>query len=203
MRTIATLATAVSAVGASLAWGRPPGETPGKTPGKTGCGPPPGQTGPGHTGPGQTGPGQTGPGRTGPGQTGPGQTGCERAGGRPGRPRVRGLAIAPSSFRATAGRRTSVARRGGVRVSYTVSETSTARFTVERVKRRAGAAAVRRTKLRGSFRHGAVRGRNSLRFTGHVRGRALAAGRYNLVLKVTDLTGERSRAQRARFRILR
>jgi hypothetical protein len=116
---------------------------------------------------------------------------------------VRALAIAPSSFHAVAGRHASVARRGGVRVSYAVSETGTARFTVERVRHRANAAGVRRIRLRGAFRQGALRGRNTLRFTGHLRGRALAPGRYNLVLRVTDLTGDSSRVQRARFRIIR
>lgn len=116
---------------------------------------------------------------------------------------MRALTIAPTSFRVLAGRRASVARRGGVRVSYAVSETGTARFTVERVRRRADAAGMRRVKLRGSFRHGSLRGRNALRFTGHLRGRALAPGHYNLVLRVTDLTGDRSNAQRVRFRILK
>jgi hypothetical protein len=84
-------------------------------------------------------------------------------------------------------------------VSYVVSEAGTARFTIERVS---NAARVRRIKLRGCFRHGAVGGRNKLRFTGHLRGRALEAGRNNLVVRVTDLTGERSRAKRTRFRVL-
>jgi hypothetical protein len=109
----------------------------------------------------------------------------------------------PSSFHAVAGRRASVARRGGVRVVYRVSEAGTARFTVERVRRRANAAGLHRIKLSGSFRHGALRGRNTLRFTGHLRGGALEAGRYDLVLRVTDLTGERSRVKRTAFWILR
>jgi hypothetical protein len=75
-----------------------------------------------------------------------------------------------------------------------VSEAGTARFTI----RQRG----RRTKLPGSFRHGGVRGRNELRFTGHLGGSALAPGRYILVVRVVDLTGDRSRAKRTRFRIL-
>jgi hypothetical protein len=203
MRTTATLAMAVSAVAASLAWGQTPGPPPGQTPGQTGCRPPPGHTGPGQTGPGQTGPGQTGPGQTGPGQTGPGQTGCPTRRGRPGRPVVRRLRIAPRRFEALTGRRASIARRGGVRVSYVVSETGTARFTIERLERRGSAARLYRTTLRGSFRHGAVRGRNKLRFSGHLRGRALTPGRYNLVVRVVDLTGDRSAAKSTGFRVLR
>jgi hypothetical protein len=198
---MAVIGTTVIAVCASTSWA----QLPGQTAGQTGCGPPPGQTGPGQTGPpAQTGPpGETGPpGQTGPGQTGPGQTGCANRPGRPGRPRVRGLRIAPTSFHVLAGRRASVARRAGVRVIYVVSEAGTARFTIERLRRVGNAARLSRFKLRGSFRHGAVGGRNKLRFTGHLHGRALEPGRYNLVVRVTDLTGERSRAKRTRFRVL-
>jgi hypothetical protein len=110
---------------------------------------------------------------------------------------VRRLRLAPQSFAALAGRRASVARRAGARVSYAVSETGTARFTVERL--RGGD----RVKLRGAFRYGAVRGRNALRFTGYLRGRALAPGRYNLAVRVVDLTGDRSATRRTRFRIIK
>ena len=75
-----------------------------------------------------------------------------------------------------------------------VSEAGTARFTIRRLSSR--------TKLPGSFRYGAVRGRNELRFTGHLGGRVLAPGRYTLVVRVVDLTDDRSRAKRTSFRIL-
>jgi hypothetical protein len=88
--------------------------------------------------------------------------------------------VAPSSFHSVAGQRATVARHGGVRVVYRVSETGTAHFTVERLQRRANAAGVRRITLAGSFRHGALRGRSTLRFTGHLRGGALAPGRDDL-----------------------
>jgi hypothetical protein len=109
---------------------------------------------------------------------------------------VRQLRLTPKSFRVLTGRRASVARRVGARVSYALSEAGTARFTIERLRGR-------RTKLRGSFRHGAVRGRNKLRFTGHLSGRGLAPGRYNLVVRVADLVGDRSRPKRTSFRIFR
>jgi hypothetical protein len=81
-----------------------------------------------------------------------------------------------------------------VRVSFVVSEAGTALFTIRRLGNR--------VKLPGSFRYGAVRGRNELRFTGHLGGRVLAPGRYILVVRVVDLTRDRSRAKRTRFRIL-
>jgi hypothetical protein len=110
---------------------------------------------------------------------------------------VRRLRLAPQSFAALPGRRASVARRVGARVSYGVSETGTARFTVERL--RGG----HRIKLRGAFRYGAVRGRNVLLFTGYLRGRVLAPGRYDLAVRVADLTGDCSATKRTGFRILR
>jgi hypothetical protein len=101
--------------------------------------------------------------------------------------------VTPKSFDVVPGRRTSIGRRAGAKVIYSVSEAGTARFTVKRLGRRG--------KVLGSFRYGAVRGRNALRFTGHLRRRALAPGRYVLVVRVVDLTGDRSRAKRIRFRI--
>lgn len=101
--------------------------------------------------------------------------------------------MTPKSFDVVPGRRTSIGRRGGAKVIYSVSEAGTARFTIRRLGRHG--------KVLGSFRYGAVRGRNALRFTGHLRGRALAPGRYVLVVRVADLTGDRSHAKRIRFRI--
>ena len=52
--------------------------------------------------------------------------------------------------------------------------------------------------LVGSFTHGDHAGKNRVRFTGRLRGRALNAGRY--VLRATaTLAGQRSRAITARF----
>jgi hypothetical protein len=81
----------------------------------------------------------------------------------------------------------------GAKVIYSVSEAGTARFTVRRLGRHG--------KVLGSFRYGAVRGRNALRLTGHLPRRALALGRYVLVVRVVDFAGDRSRAKRIRFRI--
>lgn len=79
------------------------------------------------------------------------------------------------------------------KVIFSVSEAGTARFTVRRLGHRA--------KVLGSFRYGVVSGRNALRLTGHLRRRALAPGRYVLVMRVVDLAGDRSHAKRIRFRI--
>ena len=215
----ASLLSAVTALGAGTGWAQDPGQTP--PPGET---PPPGQTLPSHFPgqngcppffpglppgqlPGQTGqppwvpPGQTGPGQTGPGQTGPGSNGCQNNPGH--RPFVRRFVIAPNDFSVRGGGRASVSRRRGARVRFTTSETGTARFTVDRLRNSGGCHCLLRKRLHGSFRYGAVRGKNTLRFTGRLRGHRLAAGRYALVINVVDLDGDSSRAKRARFRIRR
>jgi hypothetical protein len=92
----------------------------------------------------------------------------------------------------------SVSARAGARITYVASEAGTARFTVaRRVRKR------HQVRLPGSFAHGAVKGRNVVRFTGQLDGRALAPGRYTLKVRLVDLTGDVSRAGSARFRIVR
>jgi hypothetical protein len=215
----ASLVSAVTLLGAGASWAQdpgqttPPGETPppGQTPpshfpGQNGCPPffpglPPGQV------PGQTGrppwvpPGQTGPGQTGPGRTGPGSNGCQNNPGH--RPFVSKFVIAPNDFSAPSDGRASVSRRRGARVRFTTSETGTARFTVDRLRKSDSCHCLKRKRLHGSFRYGAVRGKNTLRFTGRLRGHPLAPGRYALAIKIVDLDGDRSRAKHTRFRILR
>jgi hypothetical protein len=209
----ASLLSAVTALSAGTGWAHDLGQAP--PPGET---PPPGQTPPSHF-PGENGcppflpglppgqlPGQTGqppwvpPGQTRPGQTGPGSNGCQNNPGH--RPFVRGFMIAPHEFSARGGGRASVSRRGA-RVRFTTSETGTARFTVDRLGNSAGCDCQQRERLRGSFRYGAVSGKNTLRFTGRLRGHRLAAGRYALVINVVDLDGDSSRAKRAQFVIRR
>lgn len=111
--------------------------------------------------------------------------------------------------------RASVGRKAGARIIYVVSEAGTARFTVVRVLKgrrahgrcvshnasRRGKKCKRHVTLPGSFSHGAVAGRNKLRFTGHLNGRPLAPGRYKLAITVVDMTGDRSRTKHAGFGI--
>ena len=191
----ALLVTVATAAGTAIAVAGPPGKTPGHTPGQTGC--PNGK--PGHT------PGKTPrpkphkprhkPRKT-PGHT-PGQTGCPKPGGKKGRPVIKRVRVKPVKFRVVK-HTGSVSARSGARITYVASEAGTARFTVaRRVRKR------HHVHLPGSFSHGAVRGRNVLRFTGRLDGRALAPGRYTLKVRLVDLTGDVSRAGSARFRIVR
>ena len=183
-----------TAAGTAVALAGPPGKTPGHTPGHT-----PGQTGcpngkPGHT-PGKPGhtPGKT-PGHT-PGHT-PGQTGCPKPGGKKGPPVIKRVKVKPAKFRVVK-HTGSVSAHAGARITYVASEAGTARFTVaRRVRKR------RHVHLPGSFSHGAVKGRNVLRFTGRLDGRALAPGRYTLKVRLVDLTGDVSRTGSASFHIV-
>jgi hypothetical protein len=56
--------------------------------------------------------------------------------------------------------------------------------------------------VRGSFSQVAQAGSNGFRFTGRLRGRKLALGRYRLVLAAKDAAGNKSKAKRAKFRIV-
>jgi hypothetical protein len=134
-------------------------------------------------------------------------------------PRLTGLALAPGSFRAAARGGPLAARAPiGTRIFYTLSETATVTFGVERgvIGRRVGGRCVRRTRanrarrrclrfvrLRGSFRHTGGAGQNGVRFTGRLRGRKLAVGSYKLVAVARDPAGNRSVTRKRNFRIVR
>jgi hypothetical protein len=58
-------------------------------------------------------------------------------------------------------------------------------------------------RVRGSFVHQGSAGLNRFRFSGRLRNRKLAVGRYRLVAVATDAAGNRSAAKRRAFRIVR
>ncbi len=135
-------------------------------------------------------------------------------------PSASALSVGPRAFRA-AGRGPSASGRGGApvgtRVAFDSTEAARARFTVERprrgIRRRgrcvrprrdvSGRRCTRWVTSRGSFGWDAAAGANSLRFSGRLRGRRLAPGRYRLALRLTDAAGNRSAPVRTRFRIVR
>jgi Glycine rich protein len=138
-------------------------------------------------------------------------------GGAPDRipPILSRFVITPFSF-STANFGPSVARVG-TRLRYRVSEAATTTFTVQRARPgvRRGRACVRRRRgmqgrrctryvpVRGSFRHRAQPGLNTLLFSGRVGGRRLALGRYRLTAVAVDGARNRSSAVRKAFRIVR
>lgn len=130
-------------------------------------------------------------------------------------PVVRNLAIKPSTFPA-AQKGGSVARTTGAKVSYTAVRAAKTTFTVARIVpgRKAGKRCAKPTRsnrgarrcdrfvrLPGSFTHVDVAGRNSFRFTGRLRRKALTPGRYRLSAK--PKTGQTAgKPVSVRFRII-
>jgi hypothetical protein len=111
-------------------------------------------------------------------------------------------------------------RTFGTRITYRLSETATVTFKVQRAlkgRRIRGRCrpATRRNKLRsrrkckryktlrGSFKHTGGAGANSVRFTGRLRNRRLKVGRYRMVATAVDPAGNKSKAVRHTFRIIR
>jgi hypothetical protein len=129
-------------------------------------------------------------------------------------PVLTGASLRPASFH-PAKRRSSTGGRLGTRVRFRLSERAKVSFRVEvrTLGRRVGGRCVRATRgnrsaracvryvvLAGSFAASGKAGANSLVFTGHLRGRALRAGRYRLVVTATDAAGNRSAPRRVAFR---
>ena len=140
-------------------------------------------------------------------------------------PVLRGLRVQPRRFRAVRRGRTVAATprgagggRRGAWVSYTLSEDAAVRFRLRRARpgRRAGSRCVARTRrnrgarpcvrwvrVRGGFSHAGHAGPNRFRFNGRLRGRRLRPLRYRIVARPTDPAGNRGRAARAAFRVVR
>jgi hypothetical protein len=85
-------------------------------------------------------------------------------------------------------------RGRGTVVRFALDEPAAVRLTVQR--RRGG-----RPLRHGVMRRAGVVGRNRVPFTGRLRGRALAPGRYRLTVRARDAAGLRSAPVRVRFRI--
>ncbi|MEA2364736.1 MAG: uncharacterized protein QOI32_248 [Thermoleophilaceae bacterium] len=161
-----------------------------------------------------------GPEPGGPGSGGPGGPGGPRPTPRPGsprdsRPELTDLGLSPMAF-AAARRGPAILRRGrsGAALSFRLSRPASVRFAVDPIRAspdraphawRSGRAAGGRLRtLRGTGGRFAVRGRrgvNRLRFTGRVRGRALAGGDYVLTAVATDRARRSSAPAAVRFRI--
>jgi len=131
-------------------------------------------------------------------------------------PTLTSLSIAPGKFAALRSGATIAATPKGATVRYRLSGFATVRFAVEQVTKgrlskgrcarpsksnREGKACTLVATLPGRFTHGGARGRNSFRFTGRLRGKALKAGAYRLVATALAADGKAGTPQRARFTI--
>ena len=130
------------------------------------------------------------------------------------------LDVQPGAFAALSGRGSSLisAKRKpakGATVKYRLSEAATITFTVERAVRgrkkksrcvpgrRKGRACTTYKKVKGSFTHAGKAGANSLRFSGRLARKPLRPGSYRLVGTARDAAGNKSKAVRTGFRIVR
>lgn len=154
------------------------------------------------------------------GNGGPGGGGGEAGNPDTLAPAFASLATSPKTFRAAAKGGSVLAKakkaKVGTRVRYSLSEAAIVTFTIERSKagRRVTGKCTKRTRanrkrkkcdlrLKGSFKHSGRAGRNSFRFSGRLRGRKLAPGRYNLVATARDAAGNGSKSKRTRFRVVK
>jgi hypothetical protein len=134
-------------------------------------------------------------------------------GGPAGAPAISALDVARAAFLAAArGPSARAAAKVGTNVSYALSAAGAVKFTVERrgagrkvkgkCRKRTRANAARKRcdlRLKGGFTQQGAAGTNSFQFTGRLRNRKLAPGRYNLVAKPT---ASGAKAQRVGFRIV-
>jgi subtilisin family serine protease len=123
-------------------------------------------------------------------------------------PRLTGLTLRPSRFRA----------RRGTRVRFSLSQPAWVTFRVQKAARgrRAGRRCARPRRsnrrrrrctrwvtLRGSFIRAGKPGRNSFKFRGRLRGHRLRRGRYRLRARATNVAKSRSVPKTKGFRIIR
>jgi hypothetical protein len=122
-------------------------------------------------------------------------------------PVLSALKAKPKRFRAATRKRP----RRGTTVSFALSEPATVRVVVERCSKRARnrrtgkrtGRCVRFKAMRGAFSKPGVKGANSFRFKGRLRGKALKSGAYRLKVTPTDAAANRGKAVRARFAVRR
>ncbi|HYI81500.1 MAG TPA: hypothetical protein VEW67_11625 [Thermoleophilaceae bacterium] len=97
----------------------------------------------------------------------------------------------------------------GTDVSFALSEAASVRLSVERCAKRAGkrkrkrGRCVRWRTMKGGLTKPGVEGANQIRFNGRLRGRALKAGGYRLVVAPTDGAANRGAAVRTAIAIRR
>jgi hypothetical protein len=154
------------------------------------------------------------------GGSGGGTGGGTGGAGASGTPSISSLALSASRFRAArSGPAATAARRRapiGTTISWRDGATATATFVVQRPAngRISGGRCVKATRANrshrrctrwstvGRFTHADAAGPNRLRFTGRVRGRKLARGRYRLSVTARVGRDSASAAARIAFRIV-
>jgi hypothetical protein len=133
------------------------------------------------------------------------------------RPVLGALSMSSSVFQA-AGSGPAFTARVGTKVSFTLSEPGSVKFTVQRKTRgrrvagrcrpqttanRTKPACTRWVNVRGSFTVAAKKGANKFTFRGRIGGRKLKPATYRLNGRATDKAGNKSALKRKSFRIVR
>jgi List-Bact-rpt repeat protein len=111
-------------------------------------------------------------------------------------PRLRGVSLRPRRVRAPRSGATIAAVASGATLRYALSERGVLTIAIERADRRG-----RYRALVGQVRRTTAAGAHRLTFRARLRGRALGAGRYRLVLRAADAAGNRSAARRVAFTV--
>jgi DNA-binding beta-propeller fold protein YncE len=112
-------------------------------------------------------------------------------------PRLRGVSLRPRRLRAARRGATIAALASGATLRYALSERGALSIAIERADKRG-----RYRALRGRVRRTTAAGAHRLTFRARLGGRALRAGRYKLVLRASDVAGNRSAARRVAFTVV-
>jgi hypothetical protein len=136
------------------------------------------------------------------------------------KPTLGSLGMSVTVFRAAKSGPSASAKKKpiGTKVSFSLSEPSTVKFTVERKTRgrkggknckaqtkanRKKKPCVRWVKVKGSFTRAGKAGKNSFKFRGRIGGKALKPGNYRLDAQATDPAKNKSALKRKSFKIVR
>lgn len=130
------------------------------------------------------------------------------------------LKLKPKSFLPKSGKPASIAAKKkkkpkGTTATFNLSEAATVSFTIEKKStgRKKGKSCSTKAKtgkkctvykaLKGNFSRVSTLGKNSFKFSGFLKGKALKAGSYRLVGVPTDAAGNKGRSFNASFTILK
>jgi virginiamycin B lyase len=133
------------------------------------------------------------------------------------RPVVSGLGMTDTTVVVAPGATPVVAAKTGTTIRYTLSEKATVKLRFERklAGRRKGGKCVKpkrslrhkrrctRYKLAGTLTRSGKHGKNRVKFTGRIGKKALKRGSYRLVVTAIDSAGNKSKAKRLAFRVVK
>lgn len=113
------------------------------------------------------------------------------------KPVLSNLKAKPKRFKAA----TKKKPKRGTNVAFTLSEPASVRLTVERCAKRKRGRCVRWKALKGGLTQAGAQGANKVRFNGRLRGKALKAGGYRIVLTSRDGAANVGKAARVAFAV--